>query len=116
GKRIELAVKRGLDILAAASALLVLSPLLLVIALLVRLDSPGPIFFSHRRERKGGKEFPCIKFRTMSKNAHQIQRELYQQNEVDGPQFKMKDDPRVTRVGRWLRGTNLDELPQFINV
>ncbi len=108
--------KRILDIVASAAALVVLSPLLLAVAVLIKLDSRGPVFFSHRRERKGGKEFPCIKFRTMVEHAHQIQRELYGENEVDGPQFKMRNDPRVTRVGRWLRAVNIDELPQLINV
>jgi lipopolysaccharide/colanic/teichoic acid biosynthesis glycosyltransferase len=116
GKRVHLAAKRVIDILASAIALIMLSPLLLFVAILVKLDSPGPALFAHRRERRGGKDFACLKFRTMMEGAHQIQRELYRQNELDGPQFKMRRDPRVTRVGRWLRATNIDELPQLINV
>jgi lipopolysaccharide/colanic/teichoic acid biosynthesis glycosyltransferase len=116
GKWLHLAAKRGLDVICAGLALLVLSPVLLLVALGIKIDSRGPVFFSHRRERKGGKEFPCIKFRTMVQNAHAVQRELYRNNELDGPQFKMRNDPRVTRIGGWLRGTNLDELPQLINV
>jgi lipopolysaccharide/colanic/teichoic acid biosynthesis glycosyltransferase len=116
GKLPHFVAKRALDIAASALALIVLAPLLLAVAAMIKIDSRGPVFFSHRRERKGGKEFPCVKFRTMVADAHQKQRELYRANEVDGPQFKMRDDPRVTRVGRWLRAVNIDELPQLINV
>ncbi len=108
--------KRVMDMVLSALALLLLSPLLIVVAILIKLDSRGPVFFKHYRERKGGKEFPCLKFRTMVVDAHYQQRALYADNEVDGPQFKIRDDPRVTRVGRWLRATNVDELPQLINV
>ncbi len=116
GSRSHRVAKRVLDVTAASTALIVLSPLLLLMAILVWLDSGRPILFAHRRERKGGTEFPCLKFRTMVVDAHKRQRELYTNNEVDGPQFKMRDDPRVTRVGKWLRATNLDELPQLFNV
>lgn len=115
-RQLHLFLKRGLDILVASTVLLLTSPLLLVLALIIKLDSQGPVFFAHRRERKGGKEFPCIKFRTMAADAHQRQRELSASNQVDGPQFKINNDPRVTRFGRLLRATNLDELPQLINV
>jgi lipopolysaccharide/colanic/teichoic acid biosynthesis glycosyltransferase len=74
------------------------------------------VFFAHQREGRGGREFPCLKFRTMVANAHAMQRDLYKENEVDGPQFKVQHDPRMTRLGRLLRATNIDELPQFINV
>lgn len=96
--------------------LLVLSPLLLLVAILVKLDSRGPVLFAHGREGKGGREFPCLKFRTMVVGADRQQHALSAKNEVDGPQFKIEDDPRVTRLGRFLRTTNLDELPQLINV
>jgi lipopolysaccharide/colanic/teichoic acid biosynthesis glycosyltransferase len=115
-RRVQLAVKRAMDVVCSLLALLVLSPLLIATAILIKLESPGPVFFVHRRERKGGKEFPCLKFRTMATGAHRQQQELYKRSEVDGPQFKMRDDPRVTGVGRWLRGRNIDELPQLINV
>ncbi len=115
-RRWSMMVKRAVDAAAAAMALVVLSPLLLAAAIAVRLDSAGPVFFGHLRERKGGKEFRCLKFRTMSADADRRQRELRGVNQVDGPQFKMANDPRVTRVGRWLRATNIDELPQLINV
>jgi lipopolysaccharide/colanic/teichoic acid biosynthesis glycosyltransferase len=118
GKRLQahLAVKRLMDVVLSMAALVVLAPLLAVVAILIKRDSPGPVLFSHRREQRGGKEFQCFKFRTMSAGAHRQQRALYKNNEVDGPQFKLRDDPRVTRVGRWIRATNVDELPQLINV
>jgi len=109
-------IKRGMDVLLSACALVVLSPLLLVVALAIKIDSRGRVFFAHRREGRNGREFPCWKFRTMVADAHQRQRGLYEKSEVDGPQFKLRDDPRVTRVGRWLRSTNIDELPQLFNV
>ncbi len=115
-RRAQLALKRLTDLVASGLSLIVLSPLLLIVAVLIKLDSPGPVFFVHRRERRGGEEFPCLKFRTMTADAHHMQRALYQRSEVDGPQFKIRQDPRVTHVGRWLRATNIDELPQLINV
>lgn len=115
-RKAHLLAKRALDIMVSATGLLVLSPVLAFIAIWIKIDSPGPVFFLHKREGKGGREFGCIKFRTMTADAHRKQRELYRQNEVDGPQFKLTHDPRVTRLGQWLRGTNLDELPQLINV
>ncbi|MGE0480123.1 MAG: sugar transferase [Phycisphaerae bacterium] len=115
-RRVTLAVKRGVDIVIAVLALLLLSPLMLAAGLLVRLTSRGPALFAHEREGRGGRVFRCYKFRTMVTGAHHLQRALYQQSQVDGPQFKIDRDPRVTLVGRWLRATNIDELPQFFNV
>jgi len=115
-RTIQFAVKRTLDVLVSATALLVLSPVLLLIAILIKLDSRGPVFFCHRRESRDGREFACIKFRSMVADAHRQQRALYAQNEVDGPQFKLKKDPRISRVGRWIRAANIDELPQLFNV
>lgn len=115
-RRFSTVVKRLVDMTVAGSALVVLWPLLLVISILVKLDSPGPVLFGHVRERRGGREFRCFKFRTMVQDADARQRELSKENVVDGPQFKIADDPRVTRIGRWLRATNLDELPQLFNV
>jgi lipopolysaccharide/colanic/teichoic acid biosynthesis glycosyltransferase len=109
-------LKRAADLFLAATGLLMLSPLLAVAAALVKLGSRGPVFFGHAREGRRGREFKCWKFRTMVADADQRQRALYKQSQVDGPQFKIKDDPRVTRVGRILRGTNIDELPQLWNV
>jgi lipopolysaccharide/colanic/teichoic acid biosynthesis glycosyltransferase len=110
------ALKRFVEAPLAAAALLVLSPLLLVIAVLVKLTSRGPVLYGDLREGKGGRPFRCWKFRSMRVNAHAMQRKLAAQNQVDGPQFKLVRDPRVTRVGGWLRRLNLDELPQLINV
>lgn len=109
-------VKRALDFTAALAGLLLLTPLMLVVALLIKLTSAGPVFFGHDREGRGGRAFRCWKFRTMVADAHHQQRKLYKQNQVDGPQFKMDRDPRITLVGNWLRKTNIDELPQLWNV
>lgn len=110
------ALKRASDMLFAAVGVVLLSPLLLAVALLVRLTSRGPALFGHEREGLDGRVFRCWKFRTMVRDAHLMQRTLYRENTVDGPQFKLPDDPRVTRVGYWLRATNIDELPQLFNV
>jgi lipopolysaccharide/colanic/teichoic acid biosynthesis glycosyltransferase len=115
-RRGQLVAKRILDLALALPALVVLAIPMLLAAIAVKLDSAGPVFFAHRREGRDGKEFPCLKFRTMSADAHKLQRQLYQNNEVDGPQFKLKQDPRVTRVGRLLRAANFDEIPQLFNV
>lgn len=115
-RRIQFAIKRTIDILVAGTSLLVMSPILIVVGILVKLTSRGPLFFIHHRERADGKEFGCIKFRTMADGAHKMQEELQACNEVDGPQFKLRHDPRVTRLGAWMRKTNIDEFPQLINV
>jgi len=114
--RVYMAAKLVFDTILAVLAVLLLSPLFLAIALAVKLDSRGPVFYRDRREGKDGRVFSCLKFRTMSEDADQTQRRLYAQSAVDGPQFKLREDPRVTRAGRWLRSTNLDELPQLLNV
>ncbi|MBP7937416.1 MAG: sugar transferase [Phycisphaerae bacterium] len=115
-RRMQLAVKRIVDVVLSSVGLVALSPLLLLTAVLVKATSAGPVFFVHHREQRNGRDFPCLKFRTMRADAHKIQRELYERNEVDGPQFKMADDPRITPLGRLLRHANIDELPQLINV
>jgi len=109
-------VKAAFDVMASALGLIVLTPLLLLVALLVKLESRGPVFYRDRREGKGGRVFKCIKFRTMFQGADAQQRALYAKNQVDGPQFKLPHDPRVTRLGRVLRLLSVDELPQLINV
>jgi len=116
GKIIQRAIKRTIDFVLSALALTVLSPLLIVVAILIKLESRGPVFFCHHRETRKGKEFACVKFRTMVSEAHNQQLKLYKDSLVDGPQFKIDNDPRVTRLGRWLRATNIDELPQLFNV
>lgn len=108
--------KRAFDICFSAMVLLLTAPLYPLIILAIWLEDGGPFFFSHSRETLGGKEFGCIKFRSMRKDADAIQQQLRLQNQADGPQFFIDHDPRITRVGRLLRQLNLDELPQFVNV
>lgn len=110
-------IKRGLDVTLSLLALIVLSPLMLLIALIIYLDDPkgSPIFTQVRCGRRG-KEFKFYKFRTMYVNAESLLEELLKKNEMDGPVFKIKDDPRITRVGKILRKSGLDELPQLINI
>ena len=110
------AAKRVFDVVFAFIAILATLPLYPLVMLAIWLEDGGPFFFVHRRETVGGREFPCIKFRSMRKDAEQLKRELARQNQADGPQFFMDHDPRLTRVGRFLRDKNIDELPQFINV
>jgi len=109
-------VKRFLDIFVSLVGLIITAPLLIIIALAVKLDSPGPMLLCQERHGQYGRNFIIYKFRTMVENAPDLKRRLQHFNEVDGPMFKMVSDPRVTRVGKWLRQTNLDELPQLWNV
>ena len=111
-----LMIKRMLDVVIAALGLLVLAPLMLGLAIAIRATSPGPVFFVQRRSTLRGRIFNMYKFRTMITNAEAIRDELEHRNEVSGPVFKMKDDPRITPLGRWLRRYSLDELPQLWNV
>ncbi len=108
--------KRIADIMAALVALMLFAPVIPFIALAVKLSSPGPVFFRDKRQGLHGRPFHCIKFRTMRAGSDKIQEKLRFVSEVDGPQFKMTDDPRITAVGRFLRETYLDEIPQFFNV
>jgi lipopolysaccharide/colanic/teichoic acid biosynthesis glycosyltransferase len=108
--------KRALDVLGAAAGLVVLSPLFLVVALAVRLSSRGPVFFKQLRSGRGGRPFWMWKFRSMVRDAEDRKEELLALNEQDGPAFKIAHDPRVTRLGRFLRASSLDELPQLWNV
>jgi exopolysaccharide biosynthesis polyprenyl glycosylphosphotransferase len=108
--------KRVFDVCVSLAALLALAPLLAVVALAIRVDSPGPIFFRQRRVGVNGREFPLYKFRSMHRDAEARLAALREKNEVSGPVFKIRDDPRVTRVGRFIRRASIDELPQFWNV
>lgn len=108
--------KRGLDMVGALVGLTLFSPVLAAAALAVRLSSPGPVLFTQWRAGVGNRRFLMFKLRTMSVDAERRKRELMTLNEQDGPAFKIKHDPRVTAVGRWLRRTSVDELPQFWNV
>lgn len=109
-------LKRGMDILLSTLALLVASPIMLVIAVLVRLDSSGPIFYGAERIGRKGRVFRCYKFRTMVPNADRLRKEIAHMNERDNVLFKVQNDPRITKIGRQLRKYSLDELPQFYNV
>ena len=108
--------KRFFDILLCSLALVVLSPLFLVVAIAVKCEDGGSVFFSQTRLTKSGKQFQMYKFRSMCPNADALLEALLDENEMDGPAFKIKKDPRVTRVGRFIRKTSIDELPQLINV
>jgi exopolysaccharide biosynthesis polyprenyl glycosylphosphotransferase len=110
-------VKRALDIVASALGMILLAPVFLAIAIAVKLSSPGPVFFSQVRVGRYGRHFNFYKFRSMRQDAEALKDGLKKQNESkDGVIFKMKDDPRITKVGRFLRRTSLDELPQLWNV
>lgn len=113
---IGMAVKRGLDIVASALALVLLSPLIVAVALAIRIVDGGPVVFRHRRVGLHGRTFDCLKFRTMATDAEARQDEVMHLNAMRGPGFKIPDDPRVTRLGRFLRRYSLDELPQLLNV
>src|SRR5690606_4429200 len=114
--RVQRASKRLFDIVFSLIVLALTLPLYPLIMLAIWLDDGPPFFFIHRRETMGGRQFPCLKFRSMRRNAERLKEQVAHQNLADGPQFYIERDPRLTRVGRWLRALNLDELPQFINV
>jgi exopolysaccharide biosynthesis polyprenyl glycosylphosphotransferase len=111
-----LMLKRLLDVAGAGVALIFLAPVLAVLAMLVRLDSPGPVLYAALRAGRKGRAFRCYKFRTMVRDADGLKEKLRERNRRQGPFFKITDDPRITRVGRWLRRYSLDELPQLWNV
>ena len=110
-------MKRALDIVGSLAFLIVFSPLYLVLTLLIKLEGPGPVFFGQTRVGRFGQEFQMHKFRSMRPDAEAEFENLHAQNQhADGVTFKMKNDPRITRVGKWLRRFSLDELPQFFDV
>jgi exopolysaccharide biosynthesis polyprenyl glycosylphosphotransferase len=112
-----LATKRAIDILGSATALVLLAPVFLLLGVLTRLDSPGPVLFSQQRVGEGGREFRCWKIRSMYVDAEARKAALQERNEmVGGTTFKMKHDPRVTRIGHFIRKASIDELPQLWNV
>lgn len=108
--------KRMFDLTFSLVALMPLLLLMGIVALLIYLDNPGPVFFKQQRTGKGGKRFGIYKFRTMVTNAEELKQKYMHLNELTWPDFKITDDPRVTRIGRILRKTSLDEIPQIINV
>lgn len=110
-------LKRIMDIILSFMAIVVSSPIMLIVALAVKIDSPGPILFKQTRVGQNGRHFKILKFRSMYKDAEARKAALMEQNEIaGGVMFKMKDDPRITRVGKFIRKTSLDELPQFFNI
>jgi exopolysaccharide biosynthesis polyprenyl glycosylphosphotransferase len=112
----QLVVKRLTDICGSAVLLLGMAPFLLLVACLIKLDSPGPVLFRQERVGLNKRRFDVLKFRTMINGADRQQQQLEYLNEADGPVFKIKDDPRITRVGKYLRRFSIDELPQLLNV
>lgn len=108
--------KRLLDIICSLLGLIILCPVLLIVAILIKLESRGAVIFSQKRVGLNGNEFKMYKFRSMVQNAEELKEKLAKQNEMSGPMFKIKDDPRVTKVGKFIRKTSIDELPQLINV
>ncbi len=111
-----LLVKRALDLASAAAALVLFSPVLALLALLIKLDSPGPILYAAPRAGRKGRPFRCYKFRTMVQDADDLKENLRARNQREGPFFKITGDPRITRIGKFLRRYSLDEFPQLLNV
>jgi len=114
--RIGEAAKRAFDIAGAILGLPILAVLFPFAAIAIKIDSRGPVIFCQRRAGRHGRHFTCFKFRTMVRDAEAMKSDLRDRNELAGPWFKIRDDPRVTRVGRFLRRYSIDELPQLINV
>lgn len=114
--KIYLIAKRITDIVCSLVGLIILSPILLCTAIAIKIDSNGPILFKQDRVGKDEQIFSMYKFRSMVVNAEELKKSLEKENEMSGPMFKIKKDPRVTRVGRFIRKTSIDELPQLINV
>lgn len=116
-RRVYWVVKRFFDIVLSSMAILVLSPVFLIVALAIYIDDPkGSPFFVQTRVGRHGKKFKFYKFRSMVSNAEELLDQLKEKNEKDGPVFKMKDDPRITRIGKFIRKTSIDELPQLFNI
>ena len=111
-----LIAKRITDVLFSGIGLIILSPVFVIVAIAIKLDSKGPIFFKQDRVGKDEELFSMYKFRSMVVNAEELKKALENQNEMSGPMFKMKKDPRITKVGRFIRKTSIDELPQLVNV
>ena len=112
----ELFLKRALDVIGSLVGMVILAVATVFVAPAIKLTSPGPVFFGQTRVGKNGRRFTCYKFRSMYQDAEKRKKELMAQNEVDGLMFKMTDDPRITKVGRFIRKTSIDELPQFWNI
>ena len=109
-------IKRLVDIVGAFIGIIILSPLLIIVAIRIKLDSKGSAIFSQVRVGYKGKEFKIYKFRTMVEDAEELKKGLENKNEMTGPMFKIKDDPRITKIGKIIRKTSIDELPQLLNI
>ena len=108
--------KRCIDVLLSLSGLIILAPLLFLVSILIKLESKGNVIFVQDRIGLNGKTFKMYKFRSMVSNAEDLKKDLIEHNDMKGPMFKMKHDPRITKVGKFIRKTSIDELPQLINV
>ena len=110
-------IKRAFDFISASLLLIIVSPIFLIIAIAIKVDSKGPVFFKHMRVGKNGKPLPTYKFRTMVTNAEELLKKLTPEQKKEYEEnFKLEDDPRITKVGKFLRKTSLDELPQLLNI
>lgn len=109
-------IKRVIDIVCSFCSLIVLMPIFIIVGILIKLESKGPVFFSQERVGYNQKLFKMYKFRSMVVNAEELKEGLISENEMIGPMFKIKNDPRITKVGKFIRKTSIDELPQLINV
>lgn len=109
-------IKRIIDIIGSLCGIVLLSPIIIIIGILIKIESKGPIFFAQNRIGLNRKEFKMYKLRSMVVNAEEIKEKLKNKNEMSGPMFKIKDDPRITKMGKFIRKTSIDELPQLINV
>lgn len=115
-ERIYKFLKRFIDLSGSIFGLVILSPLLIIIGILIKIESKGPILFSQERVGLNGQKFRLYKFRSMVVEAEKYKEQLLGQNEMNGPMFKIKNDPRVTKIGKFIRRTSIDELPQLINI
>jgi len=109
-------IKKIIDVIGALCGIILLSPVMIVVAIWIKLDSKGPVFFGQNRVGQDGKAFKMYKFRSMCTNAECLLDDLKSKNEMSGPMFKMKADPRITKIGRFIRNTSIDELPQLFNI
>lgn len=109
-------LKRIIDLVGSIIGIMLFSPILIILAIIIKLDSQGPVIFSQERIGLNEQKFKMHKLRSMIVNAEELKKKLEKQNEMDGPMFKMKNDPRITKIGKIIRRTSLDELPQLFNV
>ena len=109
-------IKRIIDIIGALCGILLLSPVMIIVGIWIKLDSKGPVFFAQNRIGQDGTQFKMYKFRSMCMDAECLLDKLREKNEMSGPMFKIKEDPRVTKIGRFIRTTSIDELPQLFNI